>query len=304
MTVAKFRGVIPPMLTIFKEDGSFDWEGNKALIEHLLRGGVHGIFVLGSSGEFSHLSVDERKEFAEFAVNYIAGRVPVVVGTSSCNTREVVELTQHAREIGADGAVIVTPYYWGLSEENLYLHYATVAETVDIPIILYHFPDNTGQSLSPALVARLAKDFSNIVGIKDTVDSIAHIRELILQVKAVRPEFSILAGYDDHLLNTLAMGGDGAIPGTANFAPQVTVNIYNNFVRGDLQESINWHHQLLKLPRIYTLDKPAIGVLKEACRLCGVPVGTTVRQPAGRPDETVLTKLKIMLDEAGLLRTC
>lgn len=298
---AKFRGVIPPMLTIFKEDGSFDWDGNKALIDYLINGGVHGIFILGSSGEFCHLDTEERKKFAEFVVKYVAGRVPVIVGTGSTNTKEVIELSKHAKDIGADGVVVVSPYYWGLSEKNLYQHFATVAEKVDIPIILYNFPDVTGQNLSPALVANLAKDFPNIVGIKDTIDSIAHIRELILQVKTVRPDFSVLAGYDDHLFNTLAMGGDGAIPGTSNFAPQVSVNVYNNYVNGNLEESIKWHRKLLKLVRVYTFDKPAIGLLKQACRLCGVPIGTTVRQPASCVDESAIERLKSLLLENGLI---
>ncbi|ABB14175.1 4-hydroxy-tetrahydrodipicolinate synthase [Carboxydothermus hydrogenoformans] len=298
----KFRGVIPPMLTIFKEDGTFDWEGNKALIDFLINGGVHGIFVLGSSGEFSHLNAEERKEFAKFVVDYVAGRVPVLVGTGSSNTKEVVELTKHAKEIGADGVVVVSPYYWGLSEKNLYQHFATVAKVVDIPIVLYNFPDLTGQNLSPSLVAKLASDFPNIVGIKDTIDSIAHIRELILQVKTVRPDFSVLAGYDDHLFNTLAMGGDGVIPGTANFAPHIPVNIYNNFVKGNIEESMNWHRKLLRLPRIYSLDKPAISLLKEACKLCGLPVESYIRQPAGRADEAAVENLKTLLREAGLIK--
>lgn len=302
MSVAKFKGIIPPMLTMFKEDGSFDWEGNQALIDYVIAGGVHGIFILGSSGEFTHLSLDERKEFAEFAVKYVGRRVPVLIGTAGCNTREVVELTRHAKEIGADGVVIVTPYYWGLSDEFIYRHYATVAEAVDIPIILYHFPALTGQNLSPQLVARLAKDYPNIVGIKDTIDSIAHIRELILQVKAVNPDFSVLAGYDDHLLNTLAMGGDGVIPGCSNFAPEIHVGIYNSFVSGNMEDSINWHRKLLKIMDIYTFDKPAIGALKEACKLCGLPVGTTVRQPAGNAGEAVVEKIKNMLVEAGLVK--
>ncbi|RYD04775.1 hypothetical protein N752_12685 [Desulforamulus aquiferis] len=178
MSSFDFRGIIPPMVTIFNNDGSFDWEGNKAVIDYLIKGGVHGIFVLGSSGEFAHMSSDERKEFAEFAVDYIKGRVPVLIGTGHSNTREVIELSRHAQNIGADGVVVVTPYYWGLSGENLFNHYKSVAHGVDLPIMLYHFPNLTGQQMPASLVAKMVKELPNIVAIKDTIDSISHIRIL------------------------------------------------------------------------------------------------------------------------------
>jgi len=301
MNKTKFHGIIPPMPTIFKEDGSFDWEGNKTLIDFFIKKGVHGIFVLGSLGEFAHLSFNERKEFAKFAVEYVNKRVPILIGTGSTNSEEVIELTKHAKEIGADGVVVVSPYYVKLSDEKLYQHFATVAKSVDIPMILYNFPDVTGQNLYPSVVAQLAIDFPNIVGIKDTIDSISHIRDVILEAKAVRPDFSVFAAYDDHLFPTLAMGGDGAIPGIANFAPHIHVNIYKNFVSGNVQESINWHRKLLKLLRIYDLDKPFIGILKEACKLCGVPISTYVRQPAGRAEKSAIENLKALLKEVGLI---
>lgn len=291
----KFKGIIPPMVTIFNEDGSLDWEGNKVVIDYLIKGGVHGIFVLGSAGEFTHLSISERKEYAEFAVNYINGRVPVLVGTGHSNTREVVELSRHAQSIGADGIVVVTPYYWGLSEENLFNHYKTIAGSVDLPIIIYHFPNLTGQQLPAGLVARMVKEMPNIVGIKDTIDSIAHIRDLVLTVKEVNPEFSVLAGFDHHLFNTLAMGGDGAIPGTANFAPEISVGVYENFMAGQYAEALKLNKTLIRLSMIYGLDLPAIGVIKEGLKLQGVPVKTYVRQPAGKaPDSAVLALKKLM----------
>lgn len=290
-----FKGIIPPMVTIFNNDGSFDWEGNKAVIDYLIKGGVHGIFVLGSSGEFAHMSSDERKEFADFAVNYVKGRVPVLVGTGHSNTREVIELSRHAQIIGADGVVVVTPYYWGLSEENLYNHYKSVAFGVDLPIMLYHFPNLTGQQFPASLVAKMVKELPNVVAIKDTIDSIAHIRDLVLTVKEINPKFSVLAGFDHHLLSTLAMGGDGAIPGTANFVPEISVGVYEKFVSGDFAGAMKYNDKLMRLSCIYGLDLPAIGVIKEGFKLRGLPVNTYVRQPAGVASESVIKQLeKIM----------
>lgn len=285
MSGTRFHGVIPPMLTAFKEDGTFDWEGNKKLIDFLIGSRVHGIFILGSTGEFSRLDAQERKSFSEFAAEYINGRVPLLVGTGSCNTREAIDLTRHAKDVGADGVLVVTPYYWGLTEENLYDYFAAIAQAVDIPVLIYHFPALTGQQMSPQLVKRLATDFANIVGIKASVDSITYVRQLILEVKAVKPEFSVLVGFDDHLFNTLAMGGDGAIPGTANFYPEVTVGLYESFVKGNPAESLKWHRTLLPLLEVYALDNPPIGVIKEACRQRGVGIEPFVRQSAGSLNE-------------------
>lgn len=291
----KFKGIIPPMVTIFNEEGSINWEGNKALIDYLVAGGVHGIFVLGSSGEFAHLSTPERKEFAEFAVDYVRGRVPVLVGTGHSSTREVVDLSRHAQSVGADGIVVVTPYYWGLSEENLFNHYKTVASSVDLPVIIYHFPALTGQQLPAELVVRMVREMPNIVGIKDTIDNVAHIRELILNVKEVNPDFSVLAGFDHHLFNTLAMGGDGAIPGTANFAPEINVGVYEKFMAGEYAEALQLNKTLISLSRIYSLDMPAIGIIKEGLKIRGVAIEPHVRQPAGRATGTAVSILKKLM---------
>lgn len=289
------------MVTAFNGDGSIDWEANRALLEFVIQAGVHGVLVLGSIGEFAHLSLEERKRYAEFAVQTVGGRVPVLVGTASSGTREAIELTRHAKEIGADGVVIVSPYYWTLSEDNIYAHYAAVARQVDVPIVLYNFPNLTGNPLSPALVARLAKEFPNIVGIKDTVDSIGHVRELILEVKKVNPDFSVLVGFDDHLLNNLAMGGDGAMCGTPNFAPHLAVGIYQSYMRGDMARAVELHRKLLVLMRIYSLGMPAISALKVACQLCGLPVKPHVRGPAGEASSATVARVKELLEEAGLL---
>lgn len=147
-----FKGVIPPVSTVLTNDGNIDVDGMKALIDFIMESGVDGLFFLGSGGEFNQMSVEERKAFAEFTVGYVNKRVPVLIGTGSTNTREVIELTLHSKEIGADGVVIINPHYWPLSDEHLFDHYGKVAEAVDIPILLYNFPNLTGQELTPEMV--------------------------------------------------------------------------------------------------------------------------------------------------------
>jgi dihydrodipicolinate synthase/N-acetylneuraminate lyase len=140
------------------------------------------------------MNIEERKEVAAFSIKYENGRVPVLVGTGSPSTREVIELSKHSQQLGTDGVVVINPYYWQLSEENLFGHYSDIAKAVGLPIILYNFPHLTGQDLSPELVLRLVDEHSHIVGIKETVDQAGHIREMILKVKRKHPHFSMLAG--------------------------------------------------------------------------------------------------------------
>jgi len=208
---ALFTGIIPPVSTIFTADGQLDKQGTAALIDDLIKSGVDGLFFLGSGGEFSQLGAEERKTIAQFAIDHVDRRVPVLIGTGGTNARETIALSQHAQQAGADGIVVINPYYWKVSEANLIRYFEQVADSVTLPVMLYNFPALTGQDLTPALVKTLADSRSNIVGIKDTIDSVAHLRSMIHTVKAAHPHFTVLCGYDDHLFNTLLLGGDGAI---------------------------------------------------------------------------------------------
>lgn len=299
----QFHGIIPPVPTIFDYTGKIDHTGMKQLIDFLIDSGVHGLFFLGTGGEFSQMSMEERKELAAFATEYVNGRVPVLIGTGSPNTREAIVLTQHSKEIGADGVVIVNPYYSTLTDENLYRHYGIIAETVDIPILLYNFPDLTGQDLTPDMVLKLARAYPNIVGIKDTIDSAGHIREIILKVKSERPDFSVFVGYDDHLWNTLSLGGDGAIVASSNFSPELTVGMYNAFQSKDYQKGIDLHKKLAYLPLLYKLDSPFANVIKEAIRMRGLHISTYVLPSAKPLDDDKKDELRKILRQASLLES-
>lgn len=302
MEMQKFSGIIPPVSTIFTETGKLDEQGTGRVIDYLIQAGVNGLFFLGTGGEFSQMSVEQRKEVAEFAIKYVAGRVPVLIGTGSTSTAEVISLSLHAQKYQADGVVVINPYYWALSEENLYHHYAKVAEAIDLPILLYNFPKLTGQDLSPEFVKRLATSYKNIVGIKETVDEAGHIREMVLKVKSERPDFSVFAGFDDHLFNTLALGGDGAISASANFAPQLTVGIYQAWQESDYSRALELHKQLAPLPLMYKLASPFVSVVKEAMVLSGIDVSTYVLPPASQLSEEKRAELQSILTMAGLLK--
>ncbi len=296
-----FHGIIPPVSVIFNEKGELDREGTGKVIDFLIDAGVDGLFFLGSNGEFSQMSVPQRKEVAEFAVEYTRKRVPVLIGTGSSVTAETVELSRHSESIGADGLVVINPYYWQLTEDNLFAHYAEVAQSTKLPIVLYNFPDLTGQNLTPEFVLKLAKAYPNVVGIKDTVDTVGHIRELILKVKAEIPEFSVFCGYDDHLWNTLSLGGDGGMSASANFAPELTIGIYKAFQEGDYAKGIELLRKLAYIPLLYKLDSPFSNVIKEAMRMTGLDVSTHVLAPGRKLSEEKKKDVAEILQQAGLL---
>ncbi|TPW31584.1 dihydrodipicolinate synthase family protein [Martelella alba] len=301
MQYPKFSGIIPPVSTLFTDTGAVDRAAMAHVIDMLIGAGVNGLFFLGTGGEFSQMSADERRAAAETVIDCVKGRVPVLIGTGSPNMREAVELSRHAASAGADGIVAINPYYWKVTETNLFRYFGAIAESIDLPMLVYNFPDLTGQDLTPEIIKRLADANENIVGVKDTIDSVGHLRRMIDVVKGAHPDFSVFCGYDDHLVNTLLMGGDGAISASVNFAPQLSVGIYRAFLADDLATMTSLNRQLLKLPKLYGLDAPFVNVVKEAMRLTGLPVSTYALPPAGPVSEAMSQTVRQVLVSAGVL---
>ena len=187
-----FEGLMPAMVTPFDERGELDLGATEAVIERFVEGGVSGISPLGSTGEASHLTANERKRFAEEVVRIVGGRVPVVIGVGATGTRETVELARHAQEAGADAVLVVSPFYWEVGKEGLFKHFATVAESVEIPVLVYNLPMLTGIDLSPSLIARIAAECPNVTGLKDTVTEYFHTVGVLREVKRVRADFCVL----------------------------------------------------------------------------------------------------------------
>jgi 2-dehydro-3-deoxy-D-pentonate aldolase len=296
-TGKQFYGIIPPVPTILFKEGKLDRKGMGNLIDYLIESNVNGLFFLGSGGEFSQMSAELRKEVAEFATSYVNGRVPVLIGTGTPGTNETIALSLHAKKVGADGVVIVNPYYFKLTEESIFQHYCEIAENVDLPILFYNYPELTGVDLSPELVLSLAERYPNIVGIKDTVVSVGHTREMITTVKSKFPDFMVFSGYDDHLLNNLALGGAGSIPLTSTFAPEVSVGIYQAFKQGNYGKAIELHQKLASIIRVYKLDSPFMNVVKAAIHLKGVDISTECLAPVRSATNAQIEELKKILFE-------
>ncbi len=240
--MARFEGIIPPMLTPFKENGSLDLQKLRDLVDYLIKGGVHGLFPSASSGEFSTMTIEERKKVIETVIDHNDGRLKVVPGTGSSSLKEVIELSGFVKDKGGDGVIIVTPYYLKPDQQGLIDFYGEVAESIDLPIILYELPGATGVKFEADTVAELADKHDNIVGLKDSSGDF----ELVMSIldKTDR-NFNLLQGIDSLLLPSLMMGCTGGVPGSSNIRPEFAVKVYELYKEDKLKEARQVQKELL-----------------------------------------------------------
>lgn len=296
-----FKGVITPVITVLDKKGDLDFAGNRLVINRLIDNGVNGLLFMGSIGEFFAFNMKEKEEFIKFVVKTVNKRVPVLIGTGGTIQKDVLDLTHSAEQAGADGVVVISPYYFNLNSETLYRYYANVARSTSLPILIYNFPDRTTINIEPALVLKLATDFKNIVGIKDTVDNISHTRQLIHVVKSVHPDFRILSGYDEYLIPNLMAGGDGVIGGMSNVIPNVFSGLLADYNKNNFSGVLAAQHKISMMMNLYSISQPFIAAIKGAVAAQGVPIGTFVKQPSIELDEKQVEAIAVLLKKVNSL---
>jgi 4-hydroxy-tetrahydrodipicolinate synthase len=249
MSEPLFRGVFPALVTPFR-DGAVDESAFVRLVERQIAGGVHGLVPVGTTGETSTLSHDEHRRVVELCVNTARGRIPVIAGAGSNSTEEAIELVRHAKAIGADAALVVTPYYNRPSQDGLYAHYAAINEAVQLPVLVYNVPSRTSVDISNDTLARLAK-LPNIVGIKDATGDIPRAS---LQRLMCGEDWVLLSGDDPSALGYMAHGGHGCISVTANVTPDQTAAFYDAVMAGDWAGGLQHQDRLVRLHRALFTD--------------------------------------------------
>jgi len=269
------EGIVVPIATAMHGDESINEKELRAQVDRQISGGIHGIFALGTNGECYALTTEEKLEVVRIVVEQTAGRVPVYAGTGCISTRETIFLSRRAKELGADALSIVSPYFVAVSQEDIFRHYASVAEAVDLPIVLYNMPARTGNNIEYATLRRLAR-YPNIVGIKD---SSGNFDNTIRYIEDTDRRLSVLAGNDSLILWTLLAGGRGAIAGTANVYPEISLEIWRLWKEGRIAEAILEQAKLRPLRDVMKLGNPN-SVIKRAMNLLGHPVGPA-REPVG-----------------------
>jgi 4-hydroxy-tetrahydrodipicolinate synthase len=289
-----FQGAIVAIVTPFK-NGQVDEAALRDLIEFQIANGTDGIVPCGTTGESPTLTHEEHDRVIEITIDAVKKRVPVIAGTGSNNTTEALRLTKHACDAGADGALIVCPYYNRPTQEGLYQHFKTIAESVPIPIIPYNIPSRTGVNLMPEMVAKLAK-IKNIVGIKEASGSITQMSDII---NLCDDDFAVLSGDDIFTLPLMAMGGAGVISTVSNVAPADMAGLVDAFAAGDMARAKSFHRKMSPLIETLFIEVNPIPV-KAALALMG-KIEYEYRLPLCKMAEANFEKLKKIMVNYGLI---
>ena len=290
------KGILPAVVTPLTPEGRVSEKGLRKLVNYLIEGGIHGLFVVGTTGEFYGLSLQEKKVVVEIAMDEAKGRVPTMVGTGAITTRECILLNEMAEECGADAVSVLTPMFINPSQEELYRHYKTIAGNTGLPVLLYNNPSKTGVNIAAATAARLA-EIPNIRGIKDSSGDLTLTGEYIRMNR--EKDFSVLGGRDTLIHACLCYGGSGAIAATANVAPRLCADIYDKYMAGDLQGSLEAQFSLAPLRVAFSLGTFPT-VIKEALGLLGIDAGPCLA-PVGTMSPSEKEKLRQILEGMGLL---
>ena len=294
MTQTLFQGVFPALITPFS-GGEVDENAFVALVERQIAGGVHGLVPVGTTGESATLSHEEHRRVVELCIRTARGRVPVIAGAGSNSTREAIELAQHAKAVGADAALVVTPYYNRPSQEGLYRHFAAISAAVQLPILVYNVPGRTSVDITDETLRRLSA-LPNIVGVKDATGDMVRAS---LQRLACGEDWVMLSGDDPTALGYMAHGGHGCISVTANVAPEACAAFYNAALAGDWATARDWQGRLVRLHTALFLDaSPA--PTKFALAHLGLCSAET-RLPIAPCAEQVKPAILAALREAGVV---
>ncbi|MEM3616653.1 MAG: 4-hydroxy-tetrahydrodipicolinate synthase [Candidatus Bathyarchaeia archaeon] len=292
MQKTRLEGIIVPHITPFTGKGEIDLKALRTCTRFWIEGGVDGLMPCGSNGEAPYLAREERQKIIAAVLEEAKSGITVVAGTGAPSTWETISLTRDAEDLGVDAAVVVTPYYFRLSNRELTAHYKAVLEAVDLPIILYSVPKFTGYALEPAVIAELAKEYSHVVGVKDSGGNISTITETI---RLVGEKIAVLAGTADVVLPTLMLGGKGAVIAVANAYPRLCASLYKAYKQGDIEKAVKLQKTITRINEVLVKRFNQLSAIKEAMQMLRLPAGYP-RSPALPLDEAEKAEIKSLLE--------
>ncbi|KQU27263.1 hypothetical protein ASG65_01515 [Bacillus sp. Leaf13] len=288
----KYQGIMTALVTPMVENGLVDKKGLANIIQDQLNNNIHSLLVLGGTGEYSALNMDQRKIAIDVAINEVKGKVPVVVGLLSPGLGDNIKLGKYAKQAGADSVMVVTPFYVSPTKEGFIQYYEALDKALDMPIILYNIPYKTGINMTNEVVEELVGKVPNIVGMKVCTDNIGDVIELI---QSVGDKITVLCGEDYRAVSSFIVGAPGAITASSNLIPDVWVKIYDLVQQKEFDEAVELHKKFFPLMKVlYKEGNP--GPLKAALNMIGLPVGS-VSVPLLDASPQVVQELKCKLDE-------
>ncbi|WP_462323544.1 4-hydroxy-tetrahydrodipicolinate synthase [Desulfoplanes sp.] len=291
----EFKGALTALVTPFK-NGGIDEEAYRAFIEWQIESGIDGVVPCGTTGESATLSHEEHKEVIRICVDQVKNRVPVLAGSGSNNTQEAIELTRFAKSAGADGALMITPYYNKPTQDGIVAHFKAIAEAVAFPMIVYNVPGRTGTNLLPATLGRMAREIPTVIGVKEATGD---MKQAAVVVEECGLDFAILSGDDFTILPLLALGGKGVISVISNIEPAKTSAMCAACRKNDWKTARTLHYELAPLNRAMFLESNPIPV-KTAVSLMG-KMEPTLRLPMTPLSQEHLAALTVILKEHGLM---
>lgn len=293
-----FGRLLTAMVTPFNADGSVNYEKAADLAEWLINNGSDGLVVAGSTGEAATMSAEEKLELFRVVVNRINKRVPIIAGTGSNNTADSVKMTKMAEAMGVDGALIVGPYYNKPTQEGFYQHFAAVAQSTGLPIIVYNVPGRTASNISPAIVARLAADFENIVAIKEAAGNVAQVAELY---SVLPEEFTIYSGDDGLILPFMSVGATGLISVLSNIGGGILQDVMQAYEDGRVREAAKLNARMVPLANAMFIETNPIPVKAAVTLVTGIDAGQP-RLPLTPMEPANKAKMVAVLQEYGLIK--
>ncbi|NGO53951.1 4-hydroxy-tetrahydrodipicolinate synthase [Allomesorhizobium camelthorni] len=290
------RGSMTALVTPFEKSGGFDEKAFRALVEWQIAEGTKGLVPVGTTGESPTLSHDEHRQVVKACVETARGRVPVIAGAGSNNTEEAIGLVRYAEEVGADAVLVVTPYYNKPTQRGLYAHFAAVAKSTSLPILIYNIPPRSVIDMMPETMGRLALDFKNIVGVKDATGKVERVSE---QRMTCGKDFIQLSGEDASALGFNAHGGVGAISVTSNVAPRLCAEFQEATLNGEREKALELQDRLMPLHKAIFIE-PGVSGSKYALSRLG-KIENAVRSPLVTVEDATAEKIDAAMKHAGLI---
>ncbi|MDA0349538.1 MAG: dihydrodipicolinate synthase family protein [Verrucomicrobia bacterium] len=300
MTIPRFKGIIPPLITPLKDRDSLDHDGLERLIEHVIAGGVHGLFALGTTGEGPSLSYRLRTEVIQKVCNTVSGRIPVFISVTDTSFVESVRLSQVAADSGADAVVLATPYYFPADQEELIRYVEHIVSELALPVMLYNMPSLTKVWFEIETVKALTS-IERILGVKDSGGNLEYYSRLC-KLRAERPDWSFFIGPEELMIQSISLGGNGGVNGGANAYPQLFVKAYESAVSGDSRQCAELQEKIQAFGKIYDIGKNSsryIKTTKCAASILGL-CDDFMAEPFIRLDKNDREKLRGLLNKLEL----
>jgi len=294
MASVELEGIFVPNVTPFNRHGEINRGALQDLVDYWLGTGISGLVVNASTSEAPSISREERKTLLRLVLDRVDGRARVFAGTGAMGTRETIEFTRDALDYGAEAALVVTPFFFKPSDEELFQHFASLLASVDLPVILYNVPKFTGYSINPRVIERIVYECSNLVGVKDSSGHPGTMAEII---RLVGDKIDVLSGNADMILPALALGGKGAIVAVANVIPETCVSLYNAYRKGDLGEAGRLQLRASFVNKVLVRERSQIAALKAALNFMGRPAGfprRPVRPLSPMEEQEIFEALKLI----------